>query len=369
MYNNFAHFECHFVLSEIEAVVVKTSSVVYADSSDQHVLKICLKAKLNKCCTFTSNGFKRGNLDLFEAGQLETCAEASVSKEGIDVSMTTPGTDGWRGEYVQVVMSDKRVKCNVPKWLDDKKTINLTCTAIQPKGGEIFEDAQRGVMIKISKVLVKTSDKMHAGSNDAFKGQICGLNGKCCLFNIEKNSLVKGGKLEIPSKNLGGCMAFQIDTSIKSIILEKIGDDTWIGESVQVVLQKQSSTRETLLECSVKDQIGKNGKAAIFCDKGKDRVFLMSKVHKIFKMISDEGNECYDNNINYEGNDKMYIFNTNTDGCQKACETEPICNYWSLKKDTKTCILKDVKTTGYNLKTNFISGPKTCQNKGRCIIK
>ena len=251
--------------------------MTHADTTNQHVLQICFKAKPNECCTFTSNGFKRGNLDLFEAEQLQTCAEANVSEEGIDVSMTTTGTDGWRGEYVQVVVSDKKIKCNVPKWLDDKETITLTCSAIQSKGGEIFEDAPRRVMKEISKVLVKTSDKMHAGSNDGFKGQICGLNGKCCLFNIEKNNLVKGGKLELPSKNLGECMAFQIDTSIKSINLEKIGDDTWFGESIQVVLQKQSKTGETVLECPVKDPMGKNGKATILCDKGKVREFLKLK--------------------------------------------------------------------------------------------
>ena len=52
----------------------------------------------------------------------------------VDVSITSTGTDGWRGEYVHIVMTDKEVKCKVPDWLDDKETIQLLCSTIPPKG-------------------------------------------------------------------------------------------------------------------------------------------------------------------------------------------------------------------------------------------
>ena len=52
----------------------------------------------------------------------------------VDVSITSTGTDGWRGEFVHILLTNKEVKCKVPNWLDDKKTIQLLCSTVSSKG-------------------------------------------------------------------------------------------------------------------------------------------------------------------------------------------------------------------------------------------
>ena len=77
--------------------------------------------------------------------------------------------------------------------------------------------------------------------------------------------------------------------------------------------------------------------------------------------FTGETDECFRDEIDYPGNDRKYIYEvTEPEECQKACEKESVCKFWTLKKFSKTCVLKDKRNIGHNLNPAVISGPKKC---------
>ena len=81
------------------------------------------------CCTFNSLDGQLGKnqFDLFEKGQLGSCEEPLSCGGGVEVSVTSTGTDGWRGEFVEVASSNESTNCKITQWVDDKGTIQLSC--------------------------------------------------------------------------------------------------------------------------------------------------------------------------------------------------------------------------------------------------
>ena len=83
--------------------------------------------------------------------------------------------------------------------------------------------------------------------------------------------------------------------------------------------------------------------------------------HHIFLYL--EGN-CFENGVDYWGNDFKFIDNSDWITCQKACANEPACNYWTLVRSLRKCHLKYtkdiVKHTGNN---DIVSAPKYCEGK------
>ena len=69
----------------------------------------------------------KNQFDLFEKGQLGSCEEPLSCGGGVEVSVTSTGTDGWRGEYVEVASKDETTNCKVTQWVDDNGTIQLSC--------------------------------------------------------------------------------------------------------------------------------------------------------------------------------------------------------------------------------------------------
>ena len=70
--------------------------------------------------------------------------------------------------------------------------------------------------------------------------------------------------------------------------------------------------------------------------------------------------DCYEDHIDYIGNDFEYLQTENVWECQKACQDNPNCKFWTLIKSMKKCHLKTAKTIGNTKNPDLISGPKKC---------
>ena len=138
-----------------------------------------------------------------------------------------------------------------------------------PTSKYIFKSFPGGL---ITKITVKTSDHVYAASDDAFNGKLCGSDGKCCDFGWGTNRLKKGGKLELRGDDLKNCRTFDLDGEVKTVSLSKIGDDTWIGEYVEVESSRSNNKIQHVI-CPVQDWLEKNGKVTLQCQKSRSKFF------------------------------------------------------------------------------------------------
>ena len=73
--------------------------------------------------------------------------------------------------------------------------------------------------------------------------------------------------------------------------------------------------------------------------------------------------QCFENGIDYFGNDIQSIAVNTAEECQEACFAEPECNVWTFSLSSGTCWMKTTKGTDIRINTLRISGPKTCPRK------
>ena len=214
----------------IEKVTVKTQNHIHAASENPMVGKIC---GLNgKCCTFNvpESSFEKGGINDFESVKLGDCQVFPINSNVKSVEIEKTGDDTWIGDFIEVTSrqgtNDFEVHhCPINYWLRNNGKRTFYCI---PKN--LLSKAK-----KIKSILVKTKDRSYAASSDAFEGEACGINGQCCGFSIKEKALdVRGGELYLSSDNLGGCKDFPVYPNVKSIMLKKIGDDTWIGDFIEV---------------------------------------------------------------------------------------------------------------------------------------
>ena len=93
--------------------------------------------------------------------------------------------------------------------------------------------------IIVKKILLRSKLPTNFGTNDAFKVEVCGLNDKCCRFDIKEKSLrawpIKGNNiLELTSESLGGCNDFPIDSKLQSVSMKKHGRGFWDGDYIAI---------------------------------------------------------------------------------------------------------------------------------------
>ena len=69
---------------------------------------------------------------------------------------------------------------------------------------------------------------------------------------------------------------------------------------------------------------------------------------------------CFEDNIDYFGNDYKIDIAPNATACQKLCSEEDPCNYWTFVKSTTKCRMKYTKTVGTTCR-DCIAGPKYCE--------
>ena len=70
--------------------------------------------------------------------------------------------------------------------------------------------------------------------------------------------------------------------------------------------------------------------------------------------------DCYEDNTDYPENDFRQLQTENVWECQKACQDDEKCQFWTLAKSTKKCHLKTAKKIGCRTCPDLISGPKNC---------
>ena len=74
--------------------------------------------------------------------------------------------------------------------------------------------------------------------------------------------------------------------------------------------------------------------------------------------------DCFDYDRDYYGNDVGDTFAENPKACQKLCQDNPKCKYWTLKvEEDNVCLFKSAKT-GTQVYEDAVSGPKYCTSTG-----
>ena len=63
------------------------------------------------------------------------------------------------------------------------------------------------------------------------------------------------------------------------------------------------------------------------------------------------------------GHDILALTTNNEWECQKACQDNDNCKFWTLAKSIKKCHLKNGKSIDKTNNPNLISGPKKCPGK------
>ena len=86
-------------------------------------------------------------------------------------------------------------------------------------------------------------------------------------------------------------------------------------------------------------------------------------------LISGPAVCCFVHKVDYWGNDIRQVQTSTDVECQKACQNEPKCEYWTLVLSLQKCHLKSAKEIGSTNNPDLISGPKTCPGMQYFLIK
>ena len=118
----------------------------------------------------------------------------------------------------------------------------------------------------------------------------------------------------------------------------------------------------TALECQQKCKEDKRCKFFTYSKSAKKCYLKHSKAtpSAVQNVISGPEVCCFAHKIDYMGNDIRQVQTSNDIECQKACQNEPNCKYWTLLVSRKKCHLKSAKEIGSTNHEDLISGPKTC---------
>ena len=108
----------------------------------------------------------------------------------------------------------------------------------------------------------------------------------------------------------------------------------------------------------------------------KKRIALRSWMDPNFTTFFLSSLACFEENINLQGEDLLLVPASNTmstSECQKLCNQELTCFYWTYNQGTKLCYLKwDITNwqTMYKVKQGTMSGSKRCCfNAGQAYIR
>ena len=118
----------------------------------------------------------------------------------------------------------------------------------------------------------------------------------------------------------------------------------------------------TALQCQQKCKEDKRCKFFTYSKSAKKCYLKHSKAtpSAVQNVISGPEVCCFAHKIDYMGNDIRQVQTSNDIECQKACQIEPNCKYWTLLVSRKKCHLKSAKEIGSTNHEDLISGPKTC---------
>merc|ERR1712112_8779 len=118
--------------SYITELQAKTSTVDHAGCDHCKIYAAVCDSYLN-CC---DAGYLDTSGDDLESGHIDTftsigeCKNFSVHESGnMIVTVTHTGSDGWRGVWFRVVLSNGSFKtCPIHQWLDDTQMMELICS-------------------------------------------------------------------------------------------------------------------------------------------------------------------------------------------------------------------------------------------------
>jgi len=224
--------------ARINLIIIKTSTADEAKQDGPATLKAKVCDAGSKCCSTgtldtPNDDFEQDRMDAFNS--LGGCQNFEVDPtHPLSLTLIHSGTDGWKGDYVNIVLSDGTVKnCAINIWIDDDEEMTLYCSS---------------TAATTTSIAVKTADRTSAECDCGLSLEICDKRGSCCRTGTldTENDDRERDRVDIYFRQLGGCAGFPLDTTgALQVRALHTGDDGWLGEWIRILLSNGSSKQCT----------------------------------------------------------------------------------------------------------------------------
>ena len=264
----------------IGKIEVQTSKDGGAGTDSPISMKICNGGTCCETGVLDSPGsdFDHGQLNTFQGNQLRTC-EGFVTSSNPTVTIQIKGSDGWKGQYVKIELNKNQrhelsTLCPISSWLDDSKSITISCLSNECKKGE--------ECLTIGKIEVKTSPNENAGTDSPISMKIC-KGSRCCdtgHLDSPGADFDQGILNKFVGKQLGSCDGF-ITSSQLQVTVKIQGSDGWLGEYVKVDLNKNNKFEKSI-NCPISSLLDDSKSMLLKCSSNEckpgEECFTISKV-------------------------------------------------------------------------------------------
>ena len=137
--------------STIHQVAVETKNWNYAGTDDPVYMKICNSE--NHCCetqlrseNTNRDDFEAGNKDIFTSN-FGACSNLPIVGVANTVTLRHVGTDGWRGDRINIRLRDERkIHCWITSWIDNDGSTTPFCRTLRStdrSGLDMFDPDNR----------------------------------------------------------------------------------------------------------------------------------------------------------------------------------------------------------------------------------
>ena len=130
-------------------VKIETSNATDAETSDNPSIKICSKSDVQSCCSFKPTGLTKNSLKTITRDNINNCRNFNHVGGIGKVTVTSQGTDGWRGEYIKIYKDEAVTYCPITEWVDHnpgETTTTLSCQTTDMKNvvNAMYDDQKLG---------------------------------------------------------------------------------------------------------------------------------------------------------------------------------------------------------------------------------
>ena len=122
---------------------MRTSYKKHAGTDNSPFIKICSRTNPKKCCKFQTlqdgPDLDQGILNEYKNGDLKACKNFNPGCKIGKVTVTSTGTDGWFGDFINIWQSGGKVThCPMDgNWVDDYWSISPNCQSRPTTGRKL----------------------------------------------------------------------------------------------------------------------------------------------------------------------------------------------------------------------------------------
>ena len=105
-----------------------------AGTDTEPFIQICSRTNPSSCCKFQTHqdgpDLDKGILNVYKSGDLKGCKNFNPVCGVGKVTVTSTGTDGWLGDFINIWQGDYITHCPMDgNWVDDYWSISPSCEA------------------------------------------------------------------------------------------------------------------------------------------------------------------------------------------------------------------------------------------------